>query len=163
MLAVRSSRFTARGFATRGLRFATRAWMSVGIEFESKGRSDGPLPGAVDCDRNGRRTRPAPGDNHECHASQGPSRHFQPTAIAGARSSARDPDADGAFFYSVRSTGVYCRPSCSARLPRRENVAFHLTTGDAGTGRIPRVQAVPAGRGTVGGSAVLRASPRRAG
>jgi AraC family transcriptional regulator of adaptative response/methylated-DNA-[protein]-cysteine methyltransferase len=43
----------------------------------------------------------------------------------------RDPDADGAFFYSVRSTGVYCRPSCAARLPRRENVAFHLTTGDA--------------------------------
>jgi AraC family transcriptional regulator, regulatory protein of adaptative response / methylated-DNA-[protein]-cysteine methyltransferase len=37
----------------------------------------------------------------------------------------RDPAADGAFFYSVRTTGVYCRPSCAARLPRRENVAFH--------------------------------------
>ncbi len=39
----------------------------------------------------------------------------------------RDAGADGAFLYSVRTTGVYCRPSCAARLPRRENVAFHAT------------------------------------
>jgi AraC family transcriptional regulator of adaptative response/methylated-DNA-[protein]-cysteine methyltransferase len=32
----------------------------------------------------------------------------------------RDPRADGAFFYSVRTTGVYCRPSCASRLARRE-------------------------------------------
>jgi AraC family transcriptional regulator of adaptative response/methylated-DNA-[protein]-cysteine methyltransferase len=31
----------------------------------------------------------------------------------------------------VRTTGVYCRPSCGARLPRRENVAFHATPADA--------------------------------
>jgi AraC family transcriptional regulator of adaptative response/methylated-DNA-[protein]-cysteine methyltransferase len=37
----------------------------------------------------------------------------------------RDPAAEGSFFYSVASTGVYCRPTCAARLPRRENVAFH--------------------------------------
>ncbi|RZL09548.1 MAG: bifunctional DNA-binding transcriptional regulator/O6-methylguanine-DNA methyltransferase Ada [Rubrivivax sp.] len=43
----------------------------------------------------------------------------------------RDASADGRFFYSVRTTGVYCRPSCGARLPRRENVAFHLTPHDA--------------------------------
>ncbi|MDO9598060.1 MAG: bifunctional DNA-binding transcriptional regulator/O6-methylguanine-DNA methyltransferase Ada [Azoarcus sp.] len=43
----------------------------------------------------------------------------------------RDAAADGQFFYSVRSTGVYCRPSCSARRPRPENVAFHLTAADA--------------------------------
>ena len=43
----------------------------------------------------------------------------------------RDAEADGTFFYSVRSTGVYCRPSCAARLPRRENVRFHGTTSDA--------------------------------
>ena len=41
---------------------------------------------------------------------------------------ARDPDADGKFFYSVKTTGVYCRPSCAARVARPENVAFHLTT-----------------------------------
>jgi AraC family transcriptional regulator of adaptative response/methylated-DNA-[protein]-cysteine methyltransferase len=37
----------------------------------------------------------------------------------------RNADADGVFFYSVSTTGVYCRPSCGARLPRREHVAFH--------------------------------------
>ncbi|OXH85534.1 bifunctional transcriptional activator/DNA repair enzyme protein Ada, partial [Burkholderia multivorans] len=37
---------------------------------------------------------------------------------------ARDPHADGAFFYAVRTTGVFCRPSCASRLPRREHVAF---------------------------------------
>ncbi len=43
---------------------------------------------------------------------------------------ARDRLADGRFVYSVRTTGVYCRPSCSAR-PRPENVAFHATPADA--------------------------------
>lgn len=37
---------------------------------------------------------------------------------------ARDAAADGHFVYGVRTTGVYCRPSSSARLPRRENVEF---------------------------------------
>jgi AraC family transcriptional regulator of adaptative response/methylated-DNA-[protein]-cysteine methyltransferase len=39
--------------------------------------------------------------------------------------------ADGTFFYSVRTTGVYCRPSCPARLARPENVGFHTTREDA--------------------------------
>ena len=43
----------------------------------------------------------------------------------------RSRAADGAFFFSVQTTGVYCRPSCGARLPRRENVAFHTTPADA--------------------------------
>jgi AraC family transcriptional regulator, regulatory protein of adaptative response / methylated-DNA-[protein]-cysteine methyltransferase len=43
----------------------------------------------------------------------------------------RDQSADGAFFYSVRTTGVYCRPSCAARLPRPENVRFHATAAEA--------------------------------
>ena len=38
---------------------------------------------------------------------------------------ARDATADGEFFYSVKTTGVYCRPSCGARPARPENVAFH--------------------------------------
>jgi AraC family transcriptional regulator of adaptative response/methylated-DNA-[protein]-cysteine methyltransferase len=44
---------------------------------------------------------------------------------------ARDPKADGKFFYSVKTTGVYCRPSCAARAARPENVQFHLTAADA--------------------------------
>ena len=37
----------------------------------------------------------------------------------------RDPAFDGRFVYSVRTTGVYCRPSCPSRAARRANVAFH--------------------------------------
>ena len=44
---------------------------------------------------------------------------------------ARDVAADGTFFYSVRSTGVYCRPSCAARKALPENVQFHSTAADA--------------------------------
>jgi AraC family transcriptional regulator of adaptative response/methylated-DNA-[protein]-cysteine methyltransferase len=37
---------------------------------------------------------------------------------------ARDASYDGEFFFAVSSTGVYCRPSCAAKRPRRENVTF---------------------------------------
>jgi len=36
----------------------------------------------------------------------------------------RDPHQDGSFVFAVATTGVYCRPSCPARRPRRENVTF---------------------------------------
>jgi AraC family transcriptional regulator, regulatory protein of adaptative response / methylated-DNA-[protein]-cysteine methyltransferase len=36
----------------------------------------------------------------------------------------RDRAADGVFLRAVLTTGIYCRPSCGARLPRRENVRF---------------------------------------
>lgn len=44
---------------------------------------------------------------------------------------ARDAGFDGQFYYSVESTGVYCRPSCGARLAKRSNVRFHATQADA--------------------------------
>jgi AraC family transcriptional regulator, regulatory protein of adaptative response / methylated-DNA-[protein]-cysteine methyltransferase len=44
---------------------------------------------------------------------------------------ARDRSADGEFYYSVETTGVYCRPSCAARLPNPRNVRFHPTCADA--------------------------------
>ncbi len=44
---------------------------------------------------------------------------------------ARNSTADGSFYYSVKSTGVYCRPSCAARLALPENVRFHLTCAAA--------------------------------
>ena len=43
----------------------------------------------------------------------------------------RDGTADGTFVYSVKSTGVYCRPSCPSRPAKRVNVRFHATAGDA--------------------------------
>jgi AraC family transcriptional regulator of adaptative response/methylated-DNA-[protein]-cysteine methyltransferase len=60
----------------------------------------------------------------------------QPQTIAGddarwAAVCARAQAADGQFFYSVRSTGIYCRPSCPSRTPRRANVAFHASTQEA--------------------------------
>jgi AraC family transcriptional regulator of adaptative response/methylated-DNA-[protein]-cysteine methyltransferase len=44
---------------------------------------------------------------------------------------ARDASADGQFYYSVRTTGVYCRPSCPARPAKPENVQFHNTREEA--------------------------------
>lgn len=43
----------------------------------------------------------------------------------------RSAAADGSFWYSVQTTGVYCRPSCAARAPRPENVRFHASCADA--------------------------------
>jgi AraC family transcriptional regulator, regulatory protein of adaptative response / methylated-DNA-[protein]-cysteine methyltransferase len=43
----------------------------------------------------------------------------------------RDASYDGAFVYAVRTTGVYCRPSCSSRQPRRENVGFFSSADEA--------------------------------
>jgi AraC family transcriptional regulator of adaptative response/methylated-DNA-[protein]-cysteine methyltransferase len=44
---------------------------------------------------------------------------------------ARDGRADGAFFFAVRSTSIYCRPSCPARRPLRANTVFFQTRQDA--------------------------------
>jgi AraC family transcriptional regulator of adaptative response/methylated-DNA-[protein]-cysteine methyltransferase len=43
----------------------------------------------------------------------------------------RDHRADGTFYYSVKTTGVYCRPSCPSRRPWFRNVMFHSTREEA--------------------------------
>jgi AraC family transcriptional regulator, regulatory protein of adaptative response / methylated-DNA-[protein]-cysteine methyltransferase len=43
----------------------------------------------------------------------------------------RDPAFDGAFFFAVRTTGVYCRPSCASRAAKRENVSFYSSAAAA--------------------------------
>src|SRR5512143_1421630 len=45
----------------------------------------------------------------------------------------RDRRYDGTFVFAVRTTGVYCRPTCPARRPRRVNVAFFPRPDDAET------------------------------
>lgn len=45
----------------------------------------------------------------------------------------RDKASDGGFVYSVATTGVYCRPSCAARLANPANVRFHVTPEAART------------------------------
>lgn len=60
------------------------------------------------------------------------------TAIGGtdedalwAALSARDAAADGSFVYAVTSTGVYCRPTCPSRRPRRDRVRYFASAVDA--------------------------------
>src|SRR5690606_33847058 len=43
----------------------------------------------------------------------------------------RDASFEGLFITGVRTTGIFCRPTCSARKPRRENVEFFPRAGDA--------------------------------
>jgi AraC family transcriptional regulator of adaptative response/methylated-DNA-[protein]-cysteine methyltransferase len=44
---------------------------------------------------------------------------------------ARDVQANGSFVYAVSSTGIYCKPSCASRRPRRDRVVFFDTPADA--------------------------------
>ena len=43
----------------------------------------------------------------------------------------RDPSFEGIFFVGVRTTGIFCRPTCTAKKPARENVDFFPTPGEA--------------------------------
>src|SRR6476659_9723537 len=43
----------------------------------------------------------------------------------------RDPSFEGIFYIGVRTTGIFCRPTCSAKKPARENVDFFATSTDA--------------------------------
>jgi len=60
---------------------------------------------------------------------------------------ARDRSADGQFVYAVKSTGIYCRPSCPSRRPERKNVSFFPA---------------PAQAEAAGYRACLRCEPQRA-
>lgn len=43
----------------------------------------------------------------------------------------RDSSFEGTFYVGVKTTGVFCRPTCPARKPKRENVEFFSSTKDA--------------------------------
>src|SRR5271165_3083615 len=49
---------------------------------------------------------------------------YKPKAARFRAVESRDRGADGVFVYGVRSTGIYCRPSCPSRKPRPEQVVF---------------------------------------
>jgi len=60
----------------------------------------------------------------------------------------RDPIMDGVFVFAVRTTGVYCRPNCPARLARRCNVEFHTDPAAArAAGFRPCLRCRPDGEG----------------
>jgi hypothetical protein len=52
--------------------------------------------------------------------------------------SRRDAAFDGRFFIGVRTTGIYCRPVCKARIPRPENVTFYPSAARQDCGRPDR-------------------------
>lgn len=69
---------------------------------------------------------------------------------------ARDPAADGRFWYSVVTTGVYCRPSCPSRPANPKNVQLHETLNDARiTGFRPCKRCNPDGPSVKSGAAAL--------
>ena len=72
-----------------------------------------------------------PGASREQEQIPGSMNPFQNDDQRWQAVAARDKLADGAFYYSVATTGVYCRPGCAARLPRREHVRFHDSPTDA--------------------------------
>ena len=57
-------------------------------------------------------------------AAEAPHAHFSDDEARWRAVQARDAHADGVFWYAVRSTGVYCKPSCPSRPARRDNVSF---------------------------------------
>lgn len=76
---------------------------------------------------------------------------------------ARDPAAEGTFLYSVATTGIYCRPSCAARRPNPENVAFHPDRAAAeAAGFRPCLRCRPDGPSPADGRAGLVAAACRA-
>jgi AraC family transcriptional regulator of adaptative response/methylated-DNA-[protein]-cysteine methyltransferase len=70
--------------------------------------------------------------NHPSHGN--PSASAAPSLFPGRQWQqvlARDTAADGQFFYAVKSTMIYCRPSCPSRRPARQNVRFFPTASAA--------------------------------
>ncbi|MGH9164193.1 MAG: bifunctional DNA-binding transcriptional regulator/O6-methylguanine-DNA methyltransferase Ada [Acidimicrobiales bacterium] len=79
------------------------------------------------------------------------SEHLRPTGENDRRWAAvegRDAAVDGSFVYGVLTTGVFCRPSCPSRRPRRENVRFFETAAQAeASGLRPCKRCRPTGQG----------------
>lgn len=65
-----------------------------------------------------------------CDRCRGMTAPLSPDA-AYAASARRDAAHDGDFLLAVVTTGIYCKPSCPACMPKRENVRFYLTAGAA--------------------------------
>lgn len=112
----------------------------MACEFDSKARDAGPAAGGQDgasfLDRQATSVMPllASGQPQSALAmrfAQSPDTAADSDAERWAALGARDARADGSFVYAVRTTGVYCRPSCPSRTARPENVSFHRTCAEA--------------------------------
>ena len=74
----------------------------------------------------------------------------------------RDPSFEGIFFVGVRTTGIFCRPTCSAKKPARKNVDFFATSSDA-LKRLSALLALPSARSKRASAETDRALARRSG
>ncbi|MFT5434840.1 MAG: AraC family transcriptional regulator of adaptative response [Myxococcota bacterium] len=68
---------------------------------------------------------------HECMRNSTPTQALPPTEEMLAAFLRRDSEYDGLFFTGVRTTGIFCRTTCSARKPKPENVEFFPSTSQA--------------------------------
>ena len=71
-----------------------------------------------------------------------------------------DASYDGVFYLGVRTTGIFCRPSCPARKPKPENVEFFAMPKEAlfaGLSSVPAMPAARRGRGPAVGESLARA------
>ena len=59
----------------------------------------------------------------------------------------RDPAADGHFLYAVRTTRIYCRPTCPSKRAKREHVAFYVSFQRRPSRRLPRLLPLSSRRG----------------
>lgn len=103
--------------------------------FESKDRSAGTGIAPYDLDskhmKKGRQMIPVPDTKRPKTRNAQQSASKDRDAVFWDFVRARNRAYDGKFYYSVATTGVYCRPSCPARLANRKNVAFHASCADA--------------------------------
>src|SRR5438477_11208479 len=65
------------------------------------------------------------------HKARGPERAALQPPDRWTTVLARDASANGTFVYAVSSTGIYCKPSCASRRPRRDRVVFFDAPADA--------------------------------
>ena len=110
-----------------------------GCQFESKNRVARPPGGTQHC-HCGYQSTAAAGDTMARGRTIAAEGQATPISVASRFDSEeerrgavvdRDRAAGGEFVYCVKTTGVYCRPGCAARSPRREHVRFHASPEDA--------------------------------
>ena len=74
----------------------------------------------------------------------------------------RDSSYEGVFYLGVRTTGIFCRPTCPAKKPRRENVEFFPSTREALlAGYRPCLRCTPMRPGGAAFASLLRCWDRR--
>src|SRR5690554_1615145 len=98
--------------------------LSAHDRFTLKAR-DGVCQAATGLILNSRRTLSPPKRSAMIETTSDSLAPFDSDEAKWAAVSNRDANADDAFVYAVRTTGIYCRPTCPSRRPRRENAEFH--------------------------------------